>query len=171
MKGARLTGPGDKSSCITSRHSRASHTRCPTSVPSPTWRAQQPTVLQLANLPISCSWTVGQESVAVIWPKGENPSSIVTAQVLLQLIIFTPSFQLIWGEKKMKYMFIWFRVQQKRVCEPLVNPVVLSAHVGTFRWDCMGEQVHTHTVKCTLKCLLKNGSVLLSVFVIICLHS
>lgn len=170
MKGARLTGPRDKSSCITSRHSRASHTRCPTSVPNPTWRAQQPTVLQLADLPISCSWTMGQESVAVIWPKGEKPSSIINAQVLLQLIIFTLSFQLIW-KKKMNYVFIWFRVQQKHVCEPLVNPVVLSAHIGTFRWDYMSEQVHTHTVKHILKCLLKNGSLLLPMFVVISLHS
>lgn len=161
-----------KSSCITSRHSRASHTRCPTSVPNPTWRAQQPTVLQLADLPISCSWTMGQESVAVIWPKGEKPSSIINAQVLLQLIIFTPSFQLIWEKRKKKYMFIWFWVQQKHVCEPLVNPMVLSAHISTtLRWDYMSEQVHTDTVKHILKCLLKNGSLLLPMFVIICLNS
>lgn len=68
-------------------------------------------------------------------PQGEKASSIITAQVLLQLIIFTPSIQLIWVKKKSKENahLSHFAYDKKRVCELLVNPEVLSVRIGTFR--------------------------------------
>lgn len=114
VKGARLTGPGVKSYWIPSRHSWASYTHCPTMFPtSPEGHSHQLSY-SWQICAISCSWTMVHKAVAVMWPKGEKACFIITAQVLLQLIIFTPSFQSTWKKinKLRKCTFFWFCIEK-----------------------------------------------------------